>query len=130
LEPTVSGGSFNYLYYAAGDVGEIGRRLDALKEMSEWLNKYAPESHAACDTIEVLTAIAAVEFASDRLRDVWHAIEWFESCDIGSDQMLAALREYQERRDKEEAEDAEHGGPKDAAGQEPWMGGKAPIDGR
>lgn len=98
----MSGGSYNYLCDA--DSGDIGNKLDNLREMAERLEGINPDGHAAADTREVFAIVAALEFAIRRLSDVWHAVEWRDSCDWGDAQMAEVLDEYEVRRSADEAE--------------------------
>lgn len=98
----MSGGSYDYLCDAAGDVEDLGRKVFRLREMAARLDGIDADGHAACDTREVLAIIAALEHASKRLREVWRAVEWWDSCDIGEDQAMKALVEYEQARSAEE----------------------------
>lgn len=93
----MSGGSFNYLYQAV-DLVEIGEgsygqsnRHD-LKDMAEFLAGLGWADAAAGETREWLE-LAEREIPK-RLRDVWHAMEWWRSCDYGEGQALAEVQRY------------------------------------
>jgi len=101
----MSGGSYNYLCHA--DASDIGNNVADLELMAAArLDGINPDGHAAADTREVLTILAALEFAVRRLSDVWHAVEWRDSCDWSEDRMLEELSKYEAQRDAEDAEPA------------------------
>lgn len=95
----MSGGSYNYLCWhhdglAAqhDDVANMAYRLEGLG--------YAAEP--AADTRRVLElldqankTVQEAEKVAARLTDVWHAIEWWDSCDWGEDQAREAIAAYQ-----------------------------------
>lgn len=96
----MSGGSYNYLCFREGwDIGQYRRELN---EMIGRLDGIDADSHAACDTREVLVILTALDAAVGRIGDVWHAVEWCDSGDIGDEQMHKILAEYNARRDAEE----------------------------
>jgi hypothetical protein len=88
----VSGGSYNYLYLNAPDLGGYRSHLEVMAERLEGL-PYATE--AAVATRLILTALD-----DKALADVWHAVEWWDSGDIGEDQVREALAEYQQGKPK------------------------------
>lgn len=104
----MSGGSFNYLCVKSAE--EILANPDSLFEMAEWLNTHYPKSWAALNTNLVVTRIKEIQTELDifttkmqdlqpdamvnKLSDVWHDIEWFESNDYGKDRVEAAIQEY------------------------------------
>ena len=75
----MSGGSYNYLCYQdAPEPCELRRMAERLRELGyeEW----------AAQT----EAMIAPE-PSKQLRDVWHAVEWLDSCDYGPDSFAKAM---------------------------------------
>jgi hypothetical protein len=101
----MSGGSYDYLYSAAGYVQELAGKFGSLLEMTERLDGIDPDSHAACDTREVLGLLRAAERWSSRLADVWHAVEWCDSNDTDANQLDRVLCEYEAMRAKQEQAD-------------------------
>jgi hypothetical protein len=71
--------------------------------MAERLAGINPDGYAAADTYEVLALIAGINAAAKRLYDVWHAVEWRDSCDWSEEKMLAVLAGYEQTRSDEEA---------------------------
>jgi hypothetical protein len=94
----MSGGSFNYLY-GIENLAELGDNhsgpsLDDLQAMAEFLAGLGWADAAAGETREWLE-LAEREIPK-RLRDVWHAMEWWRSCDYGEDQARAEVQRYDE----------------------------------
>lgn len=79
----MSGGSYNYLCFNTDDIGSRRSDLAAMAERLEGL-EWAGHAAAATRRLVVLLDQAAREASS--LRDVWYAIEWWDSCDWGEDQ--------------------------------------------
>jgi hypothetical protein len=102
----VSGGRYDYLCWAAGDVADLANKRTVLGEMAERLAGLNPEGHAAADTYEVLAILAAAAHASRRLEGVWHAVEWRDSRDWDDERMQGVLDAYERERAAEEHEDA------------------------
>lgn len=93
----MSGGSYNYLCYVHeardlvdrdGDLDDMSKRLAGLG--------YAPD--AARETEDLLLLMRQwrnrVEARMDRLREVWKAVEWWDSADWSEDQLREALKTY------------------------------------
>lgn len=93
----MSGGSYNYLYIAAGS-RDLAQRYDDLVEMRDRLNSIAPGSRAATDTAALVAAIDDLGARSAPLADVWREIEWWDSCDGSEDQARAAVAAYEPLR--------------------------------
>lgn len=71
----MNGGSYDYLYGAEltqreGDIERMGRRLRELGHHD-----------AALRTEEVGFHLRAAANIQAELRDIWHAVEWIDSCD-------------------------------------------------
>jgi hypothetical protein len=98
----MSGGSYGYLYTADGY--DVGGKLDMVTSMADRLEGIDPNSYAATDTREILAIAAALDYATQRLTDVWFAVEWRDSNDWSEAQMVEALAKYEARRAAEEAE--------------------------
>lgn len=77
----MSGGSFDYLY------AQDNPPVEDLRRMSGWLREHGFEDAAA------QTSNLASE-ASDELREVWHAVEWFTSSDWGYEPVLEAVGKW------------------------------------
>lgn len=94
----MSGGSFDYLVYK--DPGELVDRTDQLERMTELLESTYPGSRAARDTRLLLEHIKTFRDALYRgplaglQSNVWHAIEWWQSCDRTRDDADAAVAKY------------------------------------
>ena len=91
----MSGGSFDYLY--CKEVPEIMTHVSDIEDMSEIclrlgyvdvakdLTRLAEYSKSAWNRIEVL---------KEQLRDVMHAVEWFEDCDYSEKNLAEAIEKY------------------------------------
>jgi hypothetical protein len=94
----MSGGSYNYLYIYADDPRELVSRLGTLKEMSERLSGLPYAKDAAIETERIIAMIERLEtqvrVRAEALADVWHAIEWWDSCDYGEDRVKEVLAKY------------------------------------
>lgn len=92
----MSGGSYDYLWRAF-DMGDISGKEYHLKAMGERLAGLGA-ADAARETYEALLIIRAAEAQTEaiigRLRDVWKAVEWVDSCDWGPETIDAALAKY------------------------------------
>ena len=76
----MSGGSHNYmsLRYPECSIDDLDGMIARLRELG-----YAD----AADASERVLVCGP----SDALRDVWHAVEWFDSCDWGLDSVERAI---------------------------------------
>lgn len=97
----MSGGNFNYLCWK--DYGHFisGAGLHDLLAMTDLIEHEFPDTQAAIDTRAFYEKVRALynEFTNDpndliALRDVWHAIEWWQSCDINRDAAAEAIAKY------------------------------------
>jgi len=86
----MSGGSYDYLYFHAAELGGHRGQLEAMAERLEGL-PYAAEAAAA--TRRILVALGDEPLAS-----VWRAVEWWDSGDYGEDQVRAAVYNYREQQ--------------------------------
>ena len=98
----MSGGSYNYLY--AHPQGDLEARRGSIEAMRDRLAGLETEgipgaARAARLTRYVLIHLDLAEAKAQELADVWHAIEWRDSCDYGEDTMREALAEWQEKTD-------------------------------
>jgi hypothetical protein len=93
----MSGGSYNYLCRAL-DLEDLLKQKADLESMFERLAGlgYAPE--AAAETYQLLLSLRVMESRAEvhvqRLRDLWKAVEWWDSCDWSEDQVKEALAAY------------------------------------
>lgn len=94
----MSGGSHNYLFCA--DEGDIGQRFSALADMARDLDAICPEAAAA--TRAVADYVRDVQPKIEALKDLWYAVEWWQSGDRGRDQAEEAVTKY--RADRAAAE--------------------------
>lgn len=87
----MSGGSYNYLCYQMDAQGHLD--LGDLEAMCNRLREFAPGSAATKETEKLYDTLNAL--VSPALAEVWHAIEWLDSCDYVEDQAIAAVRQYE-----------------------------------
>lgn len=94
----MSGGSFDYLCYKAP--GEIVDRTDQLERMADMLAAEFPGSRAAEDTRLLLEHVRLLWKSlhsgplGDLQSNVWHAIEWWQSCDTSRERAAEAVAKY------------------------------------
>ncbi|SKM81958.1 Uncharacterised protein [Mycobacteroides abscessus subsp. massiliense] len=93
----MSGGSFDYLY--CKDLDDVLGAMGSLHEMADTLDASFPGSRAARDTRALVDRFnqlhADWEAAPLKdLRSVWHAVEWWKSCDWSRDRAQKAVDEY------------------------------------
>ena len=93
----MSGGSYNYLCHT----WELDRLLaheSNLDAMSKRLAGLGYADDAARETEDLLLLLRQWKNRAtarlDRLRPVWKAVEWWDSCDWGEDSVHEALAEY------------------------------------
>lgn len=93
----MSGGSFDYLCYAA-DTGHLGERRGGIADMAKALEEYEQPaaSKAAAETRNVLALLEQADEAAQRLHDIWHAVEWHHSSDWSEGDVLGILQQYWE----------------------------------
>ncbi|MET9729704.1 hypothetical protein ABZZ79_03255 [Streptomyces sp. NPDC006458] len=93
----MSGGSYGYLYSAL-DLEDLQTHRGDLEAMAERLASLGYAQDAARETEELLVLFrqwetrAAVRIT--RLRDLWHAVERWDSNDSGEARVRAALEAY------------------------------------
>lgn len=92
----MSGGSYDYLCWK--EAADLLENPYQLGEMATDLKVHFPGSLAAKDTDDLVRLIAhyraEVERRRSLLEDVWHAQEWWQSNDYGSDQVQEAVEKY------------------------------------
>jgi hypothetical protein len=84
----VSGGAYNYLCFADGLDGLAERRED-LESMADRLARLPWATGAAAETAELVSRLREIDALSENLSDlrqVWRAIEWWDSGDYGEAQ--------------------------------------------
>jgi hypothetical protein len=93
----MSGGSFNYLCHKEADELLHGGHEDA-EQMAGALAALGYAEDAAKATIALLVEIREVSARLDRsldaIRPVWKAMEWWQSCDWGENELKAALADF------------------------------------
>jgi hypothetical protein len=98
----MSGGSYNYL--AEHPVGDLESRRGSIEAMRDRLAQLEADgvpgaARAARITRYVLIHLDLAEARAQELADVWHAVEWRDSCDWGDDTMRQAFTEWLEKQD-------------------------------
>lgn len=94
----MSGGSLNYLCFA--EMNELFNRFDDMEYAEEFLlkNGYEDIARDVRRLIEYLkTASNRIGVLQEQLNDVFHAIEWYKSADIGEKSLVARLEEYRNK---------------------------------
>lgn len=99
----MSGGSLNYLCYKSPE--ELFHYVSELEEVeTELIKRNALD--IARDVRRLIEYIKTAEnrigVLSEQLNGVFHAVEWWQSGDIGDDSLVKALENY--RRDEKEAD--------------------------
>jgi hypothetical protein len=98
----VSGGSYNYL--AEHPPGDLEARRGSIERMRDRLSGLEAEgvpgaARAARLTRYVLIHLDLAEARAQELADIWHAVEWRDSCDWGDATMREAFAEWAEKTD-------------------------------
>lgn len=91
----MSGGSLNYLCYK--EPGALFEYIADMEEaeavlLSEGYDDIARDVRRLIEYVK--TAENRIGVLHDNLKDVFHAIEWYESADYDKNTMLEALEEY------------------------------------
>ena len=93
----MSGGSFNYLCHKDASDLLTGGLGDA-QDMGDALASLGYAQDAAKETFALIAAVRAAQARLDafleRLQPVWKAMEWWQSCDWGENDLKRALAEY------------------------------------
>lgn len=97
----MSGGSYNYLYSkSAYDLINIHSVMDDMERMSARLASLGYANDAARETEELIVILRQVEtrlqVRLDRLCGIWHAVEWWDSCDSSEDCVKDELLKYRQ----------------------------------
>jgi hypothetical protein len=93
----MSGGSYNYLN-STWDLDDLLKKRGDLEDMSARLAGLGWAEDAARETEELLVMLRQWEIRAEtritRLRDVWKAVEWWDSNDWSEAQVREALAKY------------------------------------
>ena len=91
----MSGGSYNYLCFAP--MTDVIKRVADMGEMEDFLLK-AGYTDIAKDVRRLMeyckSAENRISVLFERLEEVFHDIEWYESGDIGKESLIKTLEEY------------------------------------
>ena len=91
----MSGGNFNYLCYA--ELSELLNRISDLEDMERELTELG-YTDIAKDTRRLIeyciSAKNCIGVLFEQLNDVFYAVEWYRSADIGKDSLLKHLEKY------------------------------------
>ena|SRR5579859_2114176 len=101
----MSGGSFDYLYAMEVERLLHDCNLEIVEAMANELALHEA-GDAAIETWETIgklklirQAMSDLDISIDRLRHVWHAMEWWQSHDYGEDEFKRVLAEYRKQRE-------------------------------
>ena len=98
----MSGGSLNYLYCKDpeelfGYIGELETVEDCLLRL-----EYRDIARDVRRLIEYIkSAYVRIDVLSEQLKDVFHAVEWCESCDYSEEDLIKHLDKYREGKVEE-----------------------------
>jgi len=92
----MSGGSYDYL--SSKDVADLLQAQETIQNMADRLAGLGYAQDAAKETQELLLTLRQfdnrISAMQNRLSNVWHAVEWWDSCDSGEDGVKNALEKY------------------------------------
>lgn len=92
----MSGGSYHYLCHK--DFTEAVSAGEEIQRMADRLAALGYAEDAAKETMDIILEISQarvrIQSRIDRLRNVWMAVEWWDSCDTSEDGVKDALEEY------------------------------------
>lgn len=86
----MSGGSYNYLCF---NTYELEHRSTELQDMERRLTASGYYA-AARATRNVILFLECAHRAAQALEDVWHAVEWADSCDYSEEQVVKAVKKF------------------------------------
>ena len=90
----MSGGSFNYLHYAA-ELGMLTDRLDLVRAMVAFLASQGDTARPAADASKrVLELLEQANAEARKLADIWHTAEWLKSGDHGPEELRKAVARF------------------------------------
>lgn len=93
----MSGGSLDYLYNK--EPGDLFYQIEGMEKVEQKLLRdgYTDIARDVRRLIEyVLTAENRISVLSERLRDVFHAVEWYLSGDYGESSLREHLEQYRQ----------------------------------
>ena len=99
----MSGGSLDYLYCKEPE--ELFIHTGEIEEVEDILLRYG-YTDIARDVRRLIeyikSAYVRIDVLSEQLKDVFHAVEWRESCDYGDDDLIKHLELYRTGKKKED----------------------------
>lgn len=99
----MSGGSLKYLCYKEPE--ELFNYTGELEDVENILLRYG-YTDIARDVRRLIEYIKSahvrIDVLSEQLKDVFHAVEWRESCDYGDDTLIEHLELYRTGKKKED----------------------------
>lgn len=94
----MSGGSFNYLCHKdmVQMLGSGMSDLDSMAAELEAIGYVAREPAEATRALQARLRVVQEEIDAelDRLQPIFHAVEWWRSCDWGKDQVLVTIGKW------------------------------------
>ena len=87
----MSGGSYDYLFARIRTLQDQRARLE---EMAERLEDLPYATEAAEQTRLVLKLLDEADALADKLAEVWHDVEWWDSGDYGERQVQETCEAY------------------------------------
>lgn len=92
----MSGGSFNHLCYK--DAVELVNSVELIESMRDALRETGRADDAAQKTDELLAVMAChmnhIQALAEKLRIVWHGMEWWRSMDYSEGSFIEALEKW------------------------------------
>ena len=99
----MSGGSLNYLYCKEPE--ELFKYIGEIEEVEDILLRYG-YTDIARDVRRLIeyikSAYVRIDVLSEQLKDVFHAVEWRQSCDYGECSLIEHLELYRTGKKKED----------------------------
>lgn len=100
----MSGGSFDYLFIK--DASDLFGSFSAREQLSRMVDELREFPDAADVAADAADALAIIDYQTvrlqahlDRLKDVFHAVEWWRSCDWSKEQVNEAIANYRGEAD-------------------------------
>jgi hypothetical protein len=95
----MSGGSYDYACFAR-ELDELLGHVHNLEALRDRLAGLPYARAAAVETERLVAKLRSWEVqarvAAERLGPVWHAVEWWDSCDSGEDRVREAVENFLE----------------------------------
>lgn len=99
----MSGGSFDYLCFKSAE--QLFDRFNTVEGMLDELRVYKGSRDAVEHTAYMLRdmneTVLRLSRYLEEIKDVWRAVEWHHSGDVGEDQVLAALHLFNTRNERD-----------------------------